>query len=149
MKTLVWCGLDAPRMEIAHVSSLDSADGTQIGVAYELRWELRGDLLRLQIVGGRRTDVELGDADFFDLQHSAFFNSLPVMQDRLLEGGDARDYTMRFVRVPDLTIEAMRQRYEPQAERVVRYSSSGFTADIEFDREGFVTLYHRYLKRVV
>lgn len=135
-------------MEIVHASSLESADGTQIGVAYELRWELRGDLLRLQLVGGRRTDVDLGDADFFDVQHSAFFNSLPVVRDHLLDGGDPRDYTMRFVRVPDLTPEPLRQRYEPRGEHVVRYSSPGFAADIEFDADGFVTLYHGYLKRI-
>jgi hypothetical protein len=115
-------------MEIVHASSLESADGTQIGVAYELRWELRGDLLRLQLVGGRRTDVDLGDADFFDVQHSAFFNSVPV--------------------VPNLTAEPLRPPYEPRGDHVVRYSSPGFAADIEFDADGFVTLYHGYLKRI-
>jgi len=148
MRTLVWSGLDAPRMEVVHVSSFDSADGTQIGVAYELRWELRGDFLRLQIVRGPSTEVELGDADFFDLQHSAFFNSLPVVQDRLIEGGDARDYTMRFVRVPELTVEPSPQRYEHRGEQVIHYSSAGFAADIEFDAEGFVVLYHGYLERI-
>jgi uncharacterized protein len=149
VKTLIWAGLDATRLEIARVSSLEAADGTQIGVAYELRWELRGDNLRVQVVGGTTTDVDLDGADFFDVQHSAFFNSLPVMRARLLQGGDARDYTMRFVRVPELTVESLQQRYEPRSEHVVHYSSPGFAADIEFDAEGFVTLYHGYLKRVV
>jgi hypothetical protein len=148
MKTLVWSGLDAPRIEIVRVSRLDSAEGTQIGLTYELRWELQGALLRLQIVGGRRIEVELQDADFFDLQHSAFFNSLPVMRDRLLEESDPREYTMRFARVPELTVEPLQQRYEPRGDRVSRYSSAGFAADIEFDNEGFVTLYHDYLERI-
>ena len=149
MKTRTWRGLVAQRMEIADVSSFDSAEGTQIGVAYELRWELRGDLLRLQVVGGESAGVELGDADFFDLQHSAFFNSLPVMRDRLLAGGGPRDYTMRFVRVPALSVEPLPQRYEPLRGRTGHYSSPGFSADIEFDADGFVTLYHDYLERVV
>lgn len=136
-------------MEIVRVSSFDSADGTQIGVTYELHWELRGDLLRLQLADGQETEVELGDADFFDLGHSAFFNSLPVVRDGLLDGGSAREYTMRFVRVPELTVQLSKQRYEPRGGRVVRYSSSGFVADIEFDTEGFVTLYQDYLERVV
>jgi hypothetical protein len=55
---------------------------------------------------------------------------------------------MRFVRVPDLTAEPLRQRYEPRGDHVVRYSSPGFAADIEFDADGFVTLYHGYLKRI-
>jgi hypothetical protein len=65
--------------------------------------------------------VELGDADFFDLHHSAFFNSLPVARDGLLaEGAAAREYTMRFVRVPELTAEPAWQRYEPVGNRVGR-----------------------------
>jgi hypothetical protein len=31
---------------------------------------------------------------------------------------------------------------------VVRYSSGSFTADIEFDADGFVTLYHGFLERL-
>ena len=40
IRTLLWRGLDAPRMEIVRVESLDRAYGTQIGIAYELRWAL-------------------------------------------------------------------------------------------------------------
>ena len=148
MRTLVWRGLDEPRMEIAHVESLDTACGTQIGLAYELRWQLGGDLLRLALVGGPSVQLELGDADFFDVHNSAFFNSLPVMRDGLLEAGPAREYTMRFVRLPELTAEPLRQRYEPRGDRVVHYESPGFEADIEFDADGFVTLYHGYLERI-
>ncbi len=112
-RTLVWRGLDAPRMEIVHVESLDRAHGTQIGVAYELRWRLDGPVLGLQLADAPAVRVELGDADFFDLHHSAFFNSLPAARDRLLDGGPAREYTMRFVRVPELTAERAWQRDEP------------------------------------
>ena len=148
MRTLLWRGLDEPRMEIVYVESLDRARGTQIGVTYELRWRLDGPVLDLQIVGGTAATVELGDADFFDLGHSAFFNSLPVARDRLLDGGPARDYTMRFVRVPELSAERSPQRYEPLGNRRVHYRSAGFSADISFDADGFVTLYQDYLERV-
>ena len=149
MRTLLWRGLDAPRMEIVRVESLDRAHGTQIGVAYELRWTLDGPVLELTVDGGAGVRVELGDADFFDLHHSAFFNSLPVARDALLEqGATAREYTMRFVRVPELTAESAWQRYEPLAGRVVRYRSGGYQADISFDADGFVTLYQDYLERV-
>jgi uncharacterized protein len=147
-RTLIWRGLDAPRMEVAHVEDLAHARGTQIGVAYELRWELAGPVLELQVVGGASARVELGDADFFDVLASPFFNSLPVARDGLLEPGPARDYTMRFVHVPELAVELLPQRYEPLGDRVVRYRSDGFQADIEFDAEGFVTLYQGYLERL-
>ncbi len=147
-RTLLWRGLDAPRMEIVYVESLDRAHGTQIGVSYELRWRLDGQVLDLEVAGGPAARVELGDADFFDLHHSAFFNSLPVARDRLLEGAPAREYTMRFVRVPELTAERARQRYEPLGNRTVHYRSAGFEADISFDDDGFVALYQDYLERV-
>jgi uncharacterized protein len=118
IRTLLWRGLDAPRMEIVRVESLDRAHGTQIGISYELRWKLDGPVLELTMDGGPGIRVELGDADFFDLHHSAFFNSLPVARDGLLdEGATAREYTMRFVRVPELTAEPAWQRYEPLASR--------------------------------
>jgi uncharacterized protein len=148
MRTLVWHGLDEPRMEIVYAESFDHARGTQIGVSYELRWRLDGPVLDLEVVNGPTARVELGDADFFDLQHSAFFNSLPVVRDGLLEPGPAREYTMRFVRVPGLTAEPLGQRYEPLGHRSVHYSSRGFEADISFDDDGFVLLYQDYLERI-
>jgi hypothetical protein len=63
-------------------------------------------------------------------------------------GAAAREYTMRFVRIPELTAEPAWQRYEPLGNRVVRYRSSGYQADITFDADGFVTLYQDYLERV-
>jgi hypothetical protein len=149
IRTLLWRGLDAPRMEIVRVEGLDHARGTQIGVAYELRWKLDGPVLELTMNDGPLTRVELGDADFFDLHQSAFFNSLPVARDGLLkQNADAREYTMRFVRIPELTAESVWQRYDPLGNRVVRYSSSGYQADITFDDEGFVILYQDYLERI-
>ena len=149
IRTFLWRGLDAPRMEIVRVEGLDRASGTQIGVAYELRWKLDGAALELSKDGGPGIRVELGDADFFDLGHSAFFNSLPVARDGLLkDGAAAREYTMRFVRVPELTTELSRQRYEPLGNRVVRFRTEGYEADITFDADGFVTLYQDYLERI-
>jgi hypothetical protein len=149
VQTLLWHGLDEPRMEIVHVEGWSRAHGTQIGIAYELRWNLEGGVLELMKDGAPVTRIELGGADFFDVQHSAFFNSLPVARDGLLrDEATAREYTMKFVRVPEITAEPVRQRYEPLGNRVVRYSSDGYEADIAFDADGFVTLYHDYLERV-
>ena len=148
MRTLVWRRLDEPGMEVAHVESLERASGTQIGRDYELHWDLFGDSLLLDVVGARRAGVRLGDADFFDVFASPFFNTLPVLRDGLLDSGDARDYRMRFVNVPSLEVVVSEQRYEPLGDRVVRYSSGDFTADIEFDTDGFVNLYNGFLERL-
>jgi uncharacterized protein len=148
MKTLVWRGLDEPRMEVAHVESWVRAHGTQIGLGYELRWDLSGDRVRVEVVGEGERDFELGETDFFDIQHSPFFNSLPVVRDDLLDGGEPRDYVMTFVSFPPLAAGPSQQRYAPLGDRRVRYSSGDFAADIEFDRDGFVVLYEDYLERV-
>jgi uncharacterized protein len=124
------------------------ANGTQIGVSYELRYELDGDLLDLELVGERRIQVELGDADFFDLGLSPLFNSLPVWRDRLLEHGQARDYVMRFVSVPDLGVDESQQRYEPLGDRRLRYRSGDFTALLDFDDDGLVVRYEHLAERV-
>ena len=148
MRRLLWRRVDEPGMEIAHVETFDRASGTQIGASYELRWRLDGQRLELEVVGEQSAVVDLEDADFFDVLASPFFNSLPVVRDGLLSGGEARTYTMRFVRVPELETVLSEQLYEPLGDRVVRYSSGTFTADIEFDGEGFVLDYQGFLERV-
>jgi len=150
-RVVVWRGLDAPRMEIARVERTGDAlyaNGTQIGVAYELRYELEPRLLRLELAGKRSLEVELGDLDFFDLGLSPLFNSLPVWRDRLLEDGKARDYVMRFVSVPDLRVAESKQRYEPLGGRRLRYSSGDFEAELDFDEDGLVVRYEGLAERV-
>jgi hypothetical protein len=143
----VWRGLDEPRMEIARAEVDDGnlrAEGTQIGVAYELRYELEPGRLRAQVVGGRSIDIGLDGADFFDLGYSPLFNSLPVLAG--LDG--AADFVMSWVEVPSLEVKRSEQRYERLGGGVVRFSSGSFTADIEFDDHGFVARYPGLAERV-
>ena len=146
-RTLVWRGIDEPRMEIAR-AELDggelSATGTMIGVSYELRYELEPGRLRARIVDGPEVDVGLEGTDYFDLNFSPLFNTLP-----LLDGLEKpTDFVMTFVRVPSLEVERSEQRYEPLGERLVRYSSGDFVAEIEFDEDWFVTRYQWLAERV-
>ena len=152
VKTLVWQGLDAPRMELARVEVDPGplrATGTQLGVAYELHYQLEPELLRLEIVGGRKLEVPLGGLDFFDLGSSPLFNSLPVLRDELLGGSEAREYVMRWVSVPELEVHESAQRYEPFEQRSIRFSSGPFVADIHFDENGFVVRYEGLAERLV
>jgi hypothetical protein len=139
-------------MEVARVEVHDAellAEGTQLGATYELRYRLEPRSLSLVLVGERSLEVELDDADFFDLGWSPLFNSLPVVRDGLLrEGAAARDYVMRWVDVPSLEVSRSEQRYEPLGGGVVRYSSGSFTADVRFDDEGFVVDYPGIARRV-
>jgi uncharacterized protein len=146
-RTLVWRGLDLPLMEIAEAEVTAeglSARGTQIGVSYELRYELEPGRLQAEVVGGRRIDLGLEGTDFFDLGFSPLFNSLPV-----LAGLDEpTDFVMSFVEVPSLEVSRSDQRYEPLGGGVIRYRSGSFVADITFDADGFVVHYEKLAERV-
>jgi uncharacterized protein len=131
-------------MEIARVE-LDGgelrAEGTQIGIAYELRYILDRGTLELEVVGGRTRRVGPTDADFVDLGYSPLTNTLPILRDGLLEGGEPRDYVMALVDVPSLEVARSEQRYEPFAPGLVRFRSGDFTAMLELDDDGFVVRY--------
>jgi hypothetical protein len=141
---LAWLGDGAQRMEVAHVEQTEPefvASGTQLGLVYELRYQLADEVLSLELVGERVIEIRLGGADFFDLGWSPLFNSLPVVRDGLLESGPPRDYLMRWVDVPSLEVSMSQQRYEPLGDGVVRFRAGDFVSDITFDAEGFVVNY--------
>jgi hypothetical protein len=113
---LAWIGDGAPRMEVAHVEQIEptfAASGTQLGATYELHYRLEPEALHLELVGELTLELGLDGADFFDLGWSPLFNSLPVVRDRLLVAGPARDYRMRWVEVPSLQVTISEQRYAP------------------------------------
>ncbi len=140
-----------------------TARGTQLRADYSLSYVLEtsppfvSEHLRAEVEtvrGAGSIDLRRGttplkdDVLDLDLQASPLFNSLPVLRDRLHEGGDAREYTMAFVRVPELSVQRSAQRYVPLGRGVVRYRSGSFTADIEFDADGFVVRYPGLAERV-
>jgi uncharacterized protein len=131
-------------MEIAHVDRHGdelTATGTQLGLVYELHYRLEPGRLELDLVGERSVVLSLGDADFFDLGWSPLFNTLPVIKDSLLRPGPPRDYVMCWVDVPSLEVSTSEQRYEPLGNGLVRFTAADFTAEIEFDDDGFVLNY--------
>jgi hypothetical protein len=164
MRLYAWQGPGI--FEVAFVDLGDdrlTARGTQLRAGYSLSYVLETShlfvsehlLAEVETVHGAGTlDLRRGtkplkdDVLDLDLEASPLFNSLPVLRDRLHEGGDAREYTMAFVRSPDLSVERSVQRYVPLERGVVRYRSGTFTADIEFDADGFVVRYPGLAERV-
>ncbi len=140
-----------------------SARGTQLAAGYRLSYAFDtstgfvSEQLHAQVetVRGVQTlDLRRGtkplkdDVLDVDVAGSPLFNSLPVLRDRLHEGGEAHAYAMAYVRVPELAAERAAQRYVPLARGVVRYRDAAFTADIEFDADGFVVRYPGLAERV-
>jgi uncharacterized protein len=97
-----------------------------------------------------------GDPDAFaealdcDLAFSPLTNTMPVLREGLLGGGEPRDFVMAWVSVPDLSVHRSEQRYEPLGATTVRYVGRhrNFTADLELDSEGFVVRYPELAERV-
>jgi hypothetical protein len=138
-------------MEIARVEVSGSdlgAEGTQIGVTYELRYLLENGALDLEVVDGPSARIEPGDADFVDLGFSPLTNTLPILRDGLHRGSAPRDYVMALVDVPSLAVEMSSQRYEPMAPSVVRFRSGDFEAVLELDEDGFVLRYPGLAERL-
>ncbi|PEH75973.1 hypothetical protein CRM89_08225 [Nocardia sp. FDAARGOS_372] len=134
-------------MEIVEVTSLDRARGTQLGLVYELRWELDGPALTVDVGAARSPTCSTAPTSS---TCSIRRSSTPC---RSCGTGcwprpRSRDYTMRFVAVPDLTAVLGPQRYAPRGGRTVHFVAGDFAADIDFDDDGFVVLYHDYLRRL-
>ncbi len=176
-RLLIWRGLDEWRAEATHVR-IDgdrlTAQGTQLGAhPYRLDYRLvtgagfvaerlelsllhEDRLRRLSIVrhpDGRWTAddrplPELDGALDFDVLASPVFNSTPYLRHAMGAGGDARDFAMAFVTVPELSVKRSEQRYTPLGGGRVNYASGDFSADIHFDDDGLVRLYEDYLERV-
>jgi uncharacterized protein len=164
VKLFAWQGPGI--FELAFVDLGDdrlTARGMQLRAEYSLSYALEtsrmfvSERLRAEVEtvhGAGSLDLRRGtkplkdDVLDLDLQDSPLFNSLPVLRDRLHEGGDAREYAMAFVNVPELSVERSAQRYVPLDRRVVRFRSGTFSADIEFDADGFVVRYPGLAERV-
>jgi uncharacterized protein len=176
-RLLIWRGLDEWRAEATHVQ-IDgdrlTAQGTQFGAdPYRLDYRLvtgagfvaerlelsllhEGRLRRLLIVrqpDGSWTadDRPLPDLDGaldFDVLASPVFNSTPFLRHAMGAGGEARDFVMAFVTVPELSVTRSVQRYTPLGGGRVNYASGDFSADIHFDDDGLVRLYEDYLERI-
>ena len=164
MKAYAWQGpglFEVAFVEVAHDRL--TARGTQLRAGYRLEYVL--ETAELYVSERLRVDVEtalgLGTIDLrrgtkplkddvldVDLAASPLFNSLPVLRDRLHEGGDARDYTMALVSVPELATTRSEQRYVPLGRGAVRFRSGSFSADLQFDRDGFVLRYPGLAERV-
>jgi hypothetical protein len=99
----------------------------------------------------------LADALDCDLGFSPLTNAMPIRRHDLHRGPGEVDFLMAWVSVPDLSIEALAQRYthlrlDPDG-AVVRYESveNGdvvFSSDLELDTNGFVRLYPRLALRI-
>ena len=126
-----WCLGDEPY-------TLDYELETSPGYVTERLW--------VSVAGGpdltlrRGESPELEGALDCDLAFSPLTNAMPVLRDRMQDGGPAREIHAAWVSVPDLTVHRDHQSYEPLGDRRLRFRSldSGFERVIELRADGFV-----------
>jgi hypothetical protein len=82
-----------------------------------------------------------------DLAFSPLTNLMPVRRHALHEQPGTVDFEMAWVSLPDLKVHRSEQRYEHLAPGRVRFSSDGFTADLELDANGLVVTYPGLARR--
>ena len=99
-------------------------------------------------VDGEEVDLLRGCVDV-DISLTPSTNLLPIR--RLgLAVGESREVNAAWVRLPELTVEPLDQRYTRLAEHRYRYESRGgtFVAELEVDPAGLVISYPPFWERV-
>jgi hypothetical protein len=159
---LIWALPEERRREVAWIELGEdgtlAARGRQVcsgEQGYLLEYELETgprfvtQRLRASIAGGPELTLERGRSPELegvldcDLGFSPLTNAMPVLRDRLHEGGEARAVDVAWVSVPDLAVHRDHQIYEPLGPRRLRFSSpeAGFERVIELTAAGFVRDY--------
>ena len=111
------------------------------GYVTERLWARIAGGPELTLLRGQSPELE-GVLDC-DLGFSPLTNAMPVLRDRMHEGGDARSLDVAWVSVPDLAVHRDHQIYEPLGAGHLRFSSPGadFERIIELTPAGFVRDY--------
>jgi hypothetical protein len=159
---LIWALPEEQRREVAWIElgaeGTLAARGRQVCTGrqpYVLAYELETgpkyvtERLRAGIEGGPELTLQRGRSPELDgvldcdLGFSPLTNAMPVLRDRLHEGGEARAIDVAWVSVPDLSVHRDHQIYEPLAAGRLRFSSpdAGFERIIELTAAGFVLDY--------
>jgi uncharacterized protein len=104
----------------------------------------------LWVLNGERI-TGLDDCVDVDLGWTPSTNTLPIRRLDLASGKKKAAIDAIWISFPDLSLERLRQSYEPLGNGTYRYESglNGFTADITVDHHGIVHDYKGHWKRVL
>jgi len=150
-----------------------AVDGDWVFREVTLQIDLAGDTRHLTLRhddagwsadGAPRPD--LADAVDIDIMATPFTNTLPIRRADW-SPGQVRDFTMAYIRLPDLVVVPVKQRYTALSPGRFRYElvpgasyaapsdapgyhgvDDGFTAELDVDADGFVLSYPPYWLRL-
>ena len=157
--------IEVDGLVIAHV------DGEALRLAYRIRCDPDWTARRLEIgrhglgaplvfqsdghgrwIDGAGTELpELAGCVDVDITVTPFTNTLPIRR-LVWEPGQARDLSMAYLVVPEMTWRPSHQRYtclERDADGAVfRYESGSFRRDLRVDEDGLVIDYPGFWRRI-
>lgn len=154
---IVWESLEWPGLEhvIWQDGAADSAavmllpEGPQ-RVNYRItpgKIEINGLVLEHDGAGTWRDRPELDGCLEVDISITPMTNTLPI--NRLGLGvGESAEIRAVYVELPQLEVSVMPQRYTRLAERLYRYQSEGFQADLTVDEHNIVVDYPNLWRRL-
>lgn len=167
LEHLLWAEREADSVVLA----FDEAQGPfrlTYRLAWDESWQLRSaelavatersrQLLSLQTDGqghwrhgdGRAMD-ELDGCMDVDIWPTPFTNSFPIRREPM-SVGERRQFRMAWIFAPDLTVQPQPQAYTRLAERLYLFENldgSGFKAELPVDKDGIVTDYPDFFRRV-
>ena len=174
LEHLVLNEAEAPGNIVIESTVVGEDEAQAYGLVYRIECDARWQVTRLalKLAGGATLDLHRrhgsnGDAHTWsdangvaqdtlrgcidvDITATPFTNTLPIRRLRL-ERGERRVIRVAYVRVPELSVNAVEQAYtciEPN--RRYRYEGldTAFTADITVDEDGLVLDYPGLFKRV-
>jgi hypothetical protein len=147
---IAWIELGGDRSLRARGRQWCTGEGAYL-LAYDLetRAGYATERLEVRLAGGPELTLVRGESPELDgvldcdLGLSPLTNAMPVLRDRLHQGGEAREIDVAWVSVPDLAVHRDRQIYEPLDGRRIRFESpeAAFERVIELTRDGFVRDY--------
>lgn len=180
-RDVYWTPLDGPGLEhcrlmsaddviVADSQSLHIFDGEALRITYTLRldggwrvmdmalgiegkgaWHLQSDGEGHWTAGGNPI-AELDGCVDVDISITPFTNTLPIRRLDLAVGA-AQELRVAYVKLPDMTLQAVAQRYTclEKSDEGSRYRyeglTTGATADLAVDADGLVLDYPQAFKR--
>jgi uncharacterized protein len=100
--------------------------------------------------GDGRSIDELDGCIDVDIWPTPFTNTFPIRREPMVVG-QRRQFTVAWIRAPDLTIGPQPQAYTRLGEHLYRFENldgSGFTAELAVDEDGLVVDYPGLFRRI-
>jgi len=146
MEHVIWQGAEG-RADSAAVMLLPEGPLRVKYVLTPTHVEINGLILEHDGEGSWTDRPELDGCLEVDISITPLTNTLPIQRLKL-EPGESREIRAVYIELPQLSVSVMPQRYTRLGDRLYRYQSEGFQADLSVDEFGLVVDYPGLWRRL-